>query len=322
MIPSAPGAQKIASVHTLISRTGNSALTRRQRDSVHSTRSTDNTRGGSLEFEIGIPDTLRFQDAEKYATYLKAPAGRLRSELAWENVRQFLPRNAARYRALDVGGGTGFASVQLARTGYQVVLLDSSEQMLRIARQDAEAFGVTPRISFCRAEIGQLRERFAAESFDVVICHNLLEYSEDPATTVRDIAHVLRKDGVVSALVRNRAGEVLKDAVKSGDWKLATANLTAETVVDTLYRNRMHLFAPADLREMLARAGLQVVAEHGVRVFFDYLGMEDPSDEAYSQIFELESKLGARPDFFAIARYIQVIARRSHASSASGVTGT
>ena len=165
------------------------------------------------------------------------------------------------------------------RLGHEVVLLDSSDQMLRIARQDADAWNVTPRISFCHADTGQLRELFAAESFGVVVCHNLLEYSEVPSTTVRDMAHVLRNDGVLSILVRNRAGEVLKDAAKSGDWKLATANLTAETVVDTLYGNRMRLFAPADLHEMLAGTGLEMVAEHGVRVFFDYLAQQNPTNE-------------------------------------------
>ncbi len=268
-----------------------------------------------MEFEIGMPETLRFQDAEKYAAYLKTPPGRLRSELAWENLRCFLRHDAARHRALDVGGGTGFASVQLARLGYGVVLLDRSEQMLQIARRVADGCGVTPNISFCHAETAQLREHFAAESFGVVVCHNLLEYSEDPSATVRDIAHLLRRDGVVSILVRNRAGEVLKDAVKSGDWKLAASNLTAEQVVDTLYGNRMRLFTPRGLHEMLARAGLEVVAEHGVRVFFDYVAAQDPSDTTYSEIFELEAKLGARPEFFAIARYIQVIARRSRVAS-------
>ncbi|MFZ3215048.1 MAG: methyltransferase domain-containing protein [Candidatus Acidiferrales bacterium] len=251
---------------------------------------------------------------------MKTPAGRLRSELAWENLRRFLPLDAPKRRALDVGGGTGFASVELARMGYGVVLLDSSEQMLRIARQQAEACSVTPRISFCHAETGRLRELFAAESFDVVVCHNLLEYSEVPSTTVCDIAHVLRKNGVLSVLVRNRAGEVLKDAVKSRDWKLATADLTADTVVDALYGNRMRLFAPADLHELLARAGLEVLAEHGVRVFFDYLALEAPTDATYPQILELESTLGSRPEFFAIARYIQLIAGRSRAPS-SEVTG-
>jgi S-adenosylmethionine-dependent methyltransferase len=268
-----------------------------------------------MDSEMRTLNTSRFQDADKYAAYLKTPAGRLRSELAWENVRRFLPRNASKRRALDVGGGTGFASVQLARMGYEVVLLDGSEEMLRIARQQAEAGSVAARISFCHSDAGRLPELFDAESFDIVVCHNLLEYAEDPSTAVRDIAHVLRKDAVLSILVRNRAGEVLKEAIKSRDWKLATANLAAETAVDSLFGEPVRLFAPAEIRDLLARASLEVVAEYGVRVFFDYLGLEDPADAAYSQIFESESALGVRPEFAAIARYIQVIARRSCASS-------
>lgn len=269
----------------------------------------------AVEFETPMLDTSRFQDADKYAAYLKTPAGRLRSELAWENLRRFLHRNASKRRALDVGGGTGFASVQLARMGYEVVLLDGSEEMLRIARQQAEAGNVAPRISFCHADAGRLPELFDAESFEIVVCHNLLEYAENPSATVGDIARVLRKDAVLSLLVRNRAGEVLKEAIKSRDWKLAAAHLAAETAVDSLYGESVRVFAPADVRDLLAGGSLEVVAEHGVRVFFDYLGLEDLADAAYSQVFELESVLGVRPEFVAIARYLQVIARHSCASS-------
>jgi S-adenosylmethionine-dependent methyltransferase len=214
-----------------------------------------------------------------------------------------------------VAGGTGFASVQLARLDYEVVLLDSSEEMLRIARQQVEAGSVAARISICHADAGQLRELFDAESFDIVVCHNLLEYAEDPSTVVRDMALVLRKDSVLSILVRNRAGEVLKEAIKSRDWKLAKANLTAATVKDSLYGEFVRVFTLEEVRDLLARASLEVIAEHGIRVFFDYLVLENLSDAAYSQIFELESALGVRPEFAAIARYIQVIARRSCAPS-------
>ena len=65
---------------------------------------------------------------------------------------------------------------------------------------------------------------------------------------------------------------------------------------------------------MCVRAGLEVVAKCGVRVFCDYLAVESLTDRTYGQVFELESTLGARPDFSAIARYSQVIARRSDTS--------
>jgi len=263
-------------------------------------------------------DASRFQHAEKYAAYLKTPSGRLRSELAWENVRSVLPSNTSKRRALDVGGGTGFASVQLARMGYEVVLLDSSEEMLRIAREQAGS--VAERISFCHRDARRLPELFDPECFDVVVCHNLLEYSDNPSVIVRDIANVLRKDAVFSVLVRNRAGEVLKDAIKSRNWKLAVANLTAETVVDSLYDEPVRVFALTEVLDLLTRAGLEVVVERGVRVFSDYVDLENLTDAAFSQIFELESALGVRPEFAAIARYIQVIARRFGVSS-NEVTG-
>jgi len=266
-------------------------------------------------------DASRFQDADKYADYLKTPSGKLRSELAWENLRRFLPSKTSKRRGLDLGGGTGFASVQLARMGYQVVLLDVSEEMLRIAREQAGHGDVPTRISFCQDDASRLPELFDAESFDVVVCHNLLEFSENPSAIVHGIGNVLRKCAVLSVLVRNRAGEVLKNAIKSRDSKIALANLAAETVLDSLYDEPVRVFALAEVRELLARAGLEIVAEHGVRVFCDYVDLENLADTAYTQIFELESALGMRPEFAAIARYIQVIARRSGASS-NQVSGT
>jgi hypothetical protein len=82
-------------------------------------------------------------------------------------------------------------------------------------------------------------------------------------------------------------------------------------VVDSLYGEPLRVFVLEEVRDWLTRAGLVVVAEQGVRVFFDYIDLENPADAAYAQIFELESALGVRPEFAAIARYIQVVARRS-----------
>jgi len=266
-------------------------------------------------------DTSRFHDAGRYASYLKTAVGRLRSELAWENLRRCLAQDTSTRRALDVGGGTGFASVQLAQMGFEVVLLDSSEEMLAIARQQAEASNATARMFFHHADVAQLPDLFEAGSFDIVVCHNLLEYLEDPFAVVCHIAHVLRDDGLVSVLVRNRAGEVLRAAIKLGDWKLATANLAAETVTDFLFGETVRVFAPTDMRSMLAEAGLGAIAEHGVRVFSDYLDLgDDLPSEAYRQVFELERILGAEPKFAAIARYIQIVARRSRVTS-KGSTG-
>ena len=85
--------------------------------------------------------------------------------------------------------------------------------------------------------------------------------------------------------------------------------------MDSLYGEALRVFTPVEVRNLCVRAGLEVVAECGVRVFCDYLAAESLIDTTYGQVFELESTLGARPEFSAIARYIQAIARRSGVSS-------
>lgn len=258
----------------------------------------------------------QFRDPDRYSSYLATPLGRLRSELAWGNLRRFLPASSSLRNVLDLGGGTGSLSLRLAQMGgFQVVLLDSSEEMLKIARKEAEACGIAARMSFRHADANTLQELFTADSFDLIVCHNLLEYIAEPAALVAKIARVLRKNAVVSFLVRNRSGEVLKAAIKSANWALAKTNLSAATVVDSLYGKPVRVFEPRDVTDMLARGGLQVIAQHGVRVFSDYLEPKDLTNEAdYRKILELELTLGAQPAFAGIARYTQWIARRSSAS--------
>ena len=107
---------------------------------------------------------------------------------------------------------------------------------------------------------------------------------------------------------------MLKAAIKSCDWELAKNNLSAEKVVDSLYGKPVRVFDSADGLQMLSQARMGVVAEYGVRVFSDYMDWADPNDETYRQLLELELILGARPQFAAIARYLQMIARRSSGS--------
>jgi S-adenosylmethionine-dependent methyltransferase len=261
-----------------------------------------------------MPETTQFQDADKYSAYLRTFSGRLRSDLAWENLKGFLPNAARQRRVLDLGGGTGSISVRLARKEFEVVLLDSSQEMLGIARKEAAASGVVARISFRHADAGQLRELFEPESFDIVVCHDLLEYLADAGAIVRAISYVLTKEGIVSLLVRNRAGEVLKAAIMSADLSLAKKHLSARAAVDSLYGKPVRIFDPADIIQMLAEADLGVVAGRGVRVFSDYRDSAEPDAETYRQLRELEFTLGAQPEFGAVARYIQMIARRSGAS--------
>jgi S-adenosylmethionine-dependent methyltransferase len=257
-------------------------------------------------------DFERFQTgAAKYAAYLDTPEGRLRLDLAFANLEQFLPQATRSLLALDLGCGTGAIAVRLARLGLHVTLLDSSPAMLDIAESAAREAGVTERIALKHGDATEFENLIPAKSFDVILCHNILEYVDDPCAVLRSVARALRDpSSVISILVRNQAGEVLKAAIQNGDLATAEQNLTAEWGHESLLGGRVRLFSAESLQAMMVQASLAVTAERGVRVLSDYLPPRVSRNNEYERIFELECKLGRRPEFTAVARYTHCLAHR------------
>ncbi|HEY6304714.1 MAG TPA: methyltransferase domain-containing protein [Terriglobales bacterium] len=257
-------------------------------------------------------DSERFQSgANQYAVYLETPEGRLRSDLVFANLQDFLPLPAKpSLCALDLGCGTGATAVRLARLGMHVTLLDSSPAMLDIAKRTAQEAGVTDKVVLQHGDVTQLANLFHAASFDVILCHNVLEYLDDPMAVLCGAARALRNSSaILSVLVRNRAGEVFEAAIQAGDLAVAENNLTAEWGKESLYGGRVRLFTSDSLQAMLKAASLAVIAERGVRVLADYLPSRISRSAEYEGILELERKLSSRPEYAAVARYTQCFAR-------------
>lgn len=255
----------------------------------------------------------RFEiDAGRYAAYLDTPEGRLRTELTFANLQEFLPSSAVvgLLRALDLGCGTGATAARLARLGIHVTLLDSSPAMLDLAERTIVEAGVRDKTTIKHGDASQLTDIFEAGSFDVILCHNVLEYVNDANAVLRAAARVLRdSSAVLSVLVRNQAGEVLKAALQAGDLAGAETYLSAEWGEESLYGDKVRLFTAEALERMLKDASLIVTAGRGVRVIADYLPANISRAAEYERIFALERKLGGRPEFFAVARYMHCVAR-------------
>jgi S-adenosylmethionine-dependent methyltransferase len=259
-----------------------------------------------------VKSESRFEnDASRYAAYLETPEGRLRADLAFANLQEFLPASAGvnSLRALDLGCGTGAAAVRLARLGIHVTLLDSSATMLALAERTMVEAGVSDKITVARGDAAQLADIFQTRSFDIILCHNLLEYVDDPGAVLRGAVRVMRdSSAILSVLVRNQAGEVLKAVLQMGDLARAEHNLTAEWGQESLYGGRVRLFTSEALEAILKDASLTINARRGVRVIADYLPAQISRSAEYERIFALERKLGKRREFFGVAHYMHCLA--------------
>ena len=266
-------------------------------------------------------DAERFQSgAAQYAAYLETPEGRLRVDLALANLQEFLPQDTRSLRALDLGGGTGALTVRLARLGVHVTLLDSSRAMLDIAKRAAIDAGVSDQVMVKHGDAAELTSLFDGGSFDVILCHNVLEFVDNPDAVLRCATRVMRdSSSILSVLVRNQPGEVLKAALLTGDLDAADNALTAEWGEEALYGGKVQLFTLDTVETILKKASLTVVVQRGVRVAADYLPPQISRTGEYERIFALERKLGKRPEFAAVARYAHCLAHRADTVTKDGV---
>ncbi|MGI9104997.1 MAG: methyltransferase domain-containing protein [Pyrinomonadaceae bacterium] len=260
--------------------------------------------------------------APAYAAYLQTVEGRLRLDLAWENFIAALAdagetpadfdhgRAAGVKYALDLGGGTGALALRFAALGWRVAVVDPSATMLSLAAEAARGRGFTERMTFHQTAAERAGECFAPQTFDAAICHNVLEYVADPRPAVATLAQLVRPRGFVSLLARNRAGEAMRAALKAHDLDEAERALAADVVNESLYDGPARLFDAQKLRALATEAGLHVVAERGVRVVVDYLPTAlSETPKAYARLLAFERKLGALPEFAAVARYTQIMTR-------------
>jgi len=116
----------------------------------------------------------------------------------WRRAAVGRVKAAPGQRVLDVATGpAGVAFAVIDRTGADVVGVDLTSAMLRRAQQNAARRGER-RLHLAQARGEELP--FPDATFDAVTFSYLLRYVADPATTVCELARVLRPGGSLSSL--------------------------------------------------------------------------------------------------------------------------
>ena len=239
----------------------------------------------------------------------------VRSEVVWRLVHSVLDEQAATTSrevldVVDAGGGTGTLAVPIARLGHRVTVVDPSPDSLAALERRAAEGEVTDHVRAVQGDAAGLREVVGAGSVDVVLCHSVLEVVDDPATALEGMAAILRPSGVLSLLAPNRYAVVLAK-VLAGHLAEARAALTDPDgrwgTGDPVPRR----FTADQLRETVEGVGLEVLAEHGVRVFTDLVpGAIADEPGAAAAVLDLEAAAAQDPTFRALATQIHLLARR------------
>ncbi|TMR19206.1 methyltransferase domain-containing protein [Nonomuraea turkmeniaca] len=228
----------------------------------------------------------------------------VRQELVTRQLAEHLPPPPR--RVLDVGCGQGTQALRLAARGDEVTALDASRELLDLLESRIEP-GMRVRAIQAKAErLGELSE---PASFDVVLCHGVLMYFDDPGPLIAAMARVLAPGGLLSLLVRNGDALALRPALM-GDWR--EARLAFD---DTRYVNRLGVAARADrLEELtgrLAELGLERREWYGVRVLSDAVPDDAPIPDTLDDLLTAEDRAGRTDPYRGVAPLIHLLCEKS-----------
>lgn len=200
-------------------------------------------------------------------------------------------------RVLDFGSGHGVTANHFAKNN-QVVAVEPSEEMLLTTDMENDYIQI-------KGGVEKLRE-LEAESFDVILCHNVLEYVEDREEVLMEFNRLLKVGGILSVVKHNRAGRVMQMVVLLNDFEEAKNLLNGGNSMAKQF-GEIKYYEDEYLTEILS--GYEVIKNHGIRTFWDLQQNQDihKDREWQNNMMEMEELVSEIDEYRDIAFFHHLI---------------
>lgn len=248
-----------------------------------------------------------------WKAYQQAPWGRIFYSVSRATIQRHLRTLPPSLHILDIGGGNGSDAIFYAEQGHRVTLLDSSAAMIEESRQIAEVEQLSSRISCYHADLTEVPTLFPEPVFDVLLCHNVIQYIEYPESMLRTVTSVLKAHGLLSLIGVNRYSEAYRAILQRLDPQAAQEKLQERVVQSQVFQQPMQLYTAFEMIAMLQDLRFIDIQQYGIRCVFDYIPDNDIKAEShfFAQIEQLEHLLSATYPYYLLARYIHLLAEKS-----------
>ena len=203
-------------------------------------------------------------------------------------------------KILDFGSGEGITANHFAEKN-DVTAIEPSKEMLSNAWKDYEYTQIVGDVNALSA--------FKNETFDMIICHNVLEYIDDKAAVIKALARVLKKDGIISIVKHNRAGRVMQMAVLLDDFEKANAILDGKDSTASKF-GTIRYYEDNDITKWEPQITISDIL--GIRTFWDLQqNQQKHGDEAWQEkMLQLELRVSQMREYKNIAFFHHLLLKK------------
>jgi 2-polyprenyl-3-methyl-5-hydroxy-6-metoxy-1,4-benzoquinol methylase len=234
-------------------------------------------------------------------------------------VDKYFPKQG---RICDVGGGTGRYTIELIRKGYQVTLIDLSEEEVRLAGIQLNQSGVSAE----QLITGDARnmDMLASESFDAVLLLGPMYHIVEPAEramVLQELKRLLKPQGVAIITYLNSWGLIKTGLADFPDWYQDAAFLRSMLNEHTFTGQNLSGFTecywstPEAALQEVKEAGLEIISHAGAESFANGMGdimgrLAVEKAEAYENIVQVAAETCELEQYRNATDHLHIIARK------------
>ena len=202
-------------------------------------------------------------------------------------------------KILDFGSGFGVMANYLAKNN-EVVAIDKNADMIEERERENNYTQIVGKIE-------KLKD-FADGYFDVVLCHNVLEFVQERSEYVKEFSRVLKNGGIMSIIKHNKTGRIIHEIVFDNNTEEALLMFDGGERAHNAF-GKIDYYFPEDLINWAEDLKIEKIL--GVRIFY---GLQQNNDIKYEpgwqdKMFALEMKACGMEPYKSIA-YLQHILLR------------
>jgi 2-polyprenyl-3-methyl-5-hydroxy-6-metoxy-1,4-benzoquinol methylase len=108
-------------------------------------------------------------------------------------------------KVLEIGCGIGTDTINFARAGAIVTAVDLSKESIKIAKQRAEVFGLSDRITFYNANAEELSKTVPPAHYDLIYSFGVIHHTPHPEKVIEEIQkHYVSENSTFKIMMYNR----------------------------------------------------------------------------------------------------------------------